>query len=90
MKQAALQGQWIWAEAQSNVKYQNPDLWGWHRKDGRFFSQWQEQFERTVDITDIIKTGICQKALCENCKCVKSKLERLPFCGCQQKCENAS
>ena len=50
-----MQGGWIWAEAHSNVEYQNPELWGWHRKDGRILPKWQEQCERTVDITDIIK-----------------------------------
>ena len=57
---SSLHERWIWAEAQSNVEYQNPELWKWHRKDGRFLSKWQEQFERTVDIADIIKTSIFQ------------------------------
>ena len=73
-----------------NVEYQNPELWGRHRKDCRFLPKQQEQFERTVDITGMIKTYICQKALCENCNCAKSKSECLPLCGCQRKCENTS
>ena len=47
-KRAALQGGWIWAEAQSNAEYQNLEPWGWHRKDGRFLPKCQVQFERIV------------------------------------------
>ena len=56
--------------------------------DNIFFQKCKKQLERTVDITDIIKTCIYHKALCGNCKCAYTKLEPLPFCTCQQKCGN--
>ena len=43
------------AEAQSNVEHQNPELWEWHREDGRFSQKLKGQFESIINFIDMIK-----------------------------------
>ena len=86
-KRACLQGGWLWNECLHNVSSPDP-TWGWEKTDEGLIPFWQE-YDNPIHVDDIIKTCICKVNGCKTCKCTKSKMKCLPFCGCERTCNNS-
>ena len=86
VKRACFQGGWLWREALSNVTIQNPENWGWIKKDGTYFPKWQTETDPESHVLKVCQVCTCQKAICKQCRCAKTNMACLPFCSCQQKC----
>ena len=92
-KRACIQGGWLWGECVANMQIPPVTEWGWqragtgHGNEQGYVPQWQT-VDESFNIDHITKTCTCRKATCKSCKCAKSGLACLPFCGCEKSCEN--
>ena len=88
IKLACIQGGWLWGECIANVQIPDVTEWGWqHGNEDEYVPRWQT-VDETFTIDNVTQTCSCRKATCKSCKCAKSGLACLPFCGCEKSCEN--
>ena len=85
-KRVCYQARYLWRETISNVELPDPTIWGWKRSiSGTLLPLWVAEL-CSIQIDTFIKTCECYKELCKNCKCSRSGLHCLTFCGCSRNC----
>ena len=77
---------YLWRETISNVELPDPTIWGWKRSiNGTLLPLWVAELCSTQIDTSMM-TCKCYKQLCKYCKCSRSGLHYLSFCGCSRNC----
>ena len=85
-KHVCYQAGYLGRETISNVELPDPTIWGWKRSiNGTLLPLWVVEF-CSIQIDTFIMTCKCYKQLCKNCKCSRSGLHCLTFCGCSRNC----
>ena len=85
-KRACCQARYLGRETISNVELPDPTIWGWKRSiNGTLLPLWVVEL-CSIQINTFIMTCKCYKQLSKNCKCSRSGLHCLTFCGCSRNC----
>ena len=88
VKRSCTQGDWLWGESIAKVQIPDVTEWGWQLwNEDEYVPRWQK-VDETSTIDNVTQTCRCRKATCILCKCTKSGLACLLFCGCEKYCEN--
>ena len=83
-KLACLQGGYEWRTPVEDVDFTDATHWGWRFIDNKYIPKWHDSSD-TVDANYLTQVCSCKKGLCKNWKCVKNKVDCLPYYGCIRK-----